>query len=81
MGNVVYTVVQTLTNLLIHGDTINQIYCSDKIISLLERITNTEEEFIIGVLYNREGNLGYGEYSKYLAYSIEIQVVGFGIQA
>ena len=40
-----------------------------------------EEEFIIGVLYDREGNLGYGDCSKYLAYFIESQIVGFGIQA
>ena len=40
-----------------------------------------EEEFIIGVLYNREGNLGYGDCSKYLAYSIESQIVFIGIQA
>ena len=40
-----------------------------------------EEEFIISVLHNRKGNLGYGDCSKNLAYSIESQVVGFGIQA
>ena len=39
------------------------------------------KEFIIGVSHNRKGNLGYGDSSKYLAYSIESQVVGFGIQA
>ena len=39
-----------------------------------------EEEFIISVLRNRKGNLGYGDCSKYLAYSIESQVLGFGIQ-
>ena len=40
-----------------------------------------EEEFVVGVLHNREGNLGYGDCSKYLAYSIESQIVGFRIQA
>ena len=40
-----------------------------------------EEEFIIGVSQNRKVNLGYGDCSKYLAYSIESQVVGFEIQA
>ena len=39
-----------------------------------------EEEFIISVLRNRKGNLGYCDCSKYLAYSIESQVLGFGIQ-
>ena len=39
-----------------------------------------EEKFIISVLRNRKGNLGYGDCSKYLAYSIESQVLGFGIQ-
>ena len=39
-----------------------------------------EEEFIVSVLRNRKGNLGYGDCSKYLAYSIESQVLGFGIQ-
>ena len=34
----------------------------------------------LGVLHNRKGNLGYGNRSKYLAYSIESQVVGFGIR-
>ena len=38
------------------------------------------KEFIIGVSHNKKGNLGYGDCSKYLAYSIESQVVGFGIQ-
>ena len=28
----------------------------------------------------QKGNLGYGDCSKHLAYSIERQVVGFGIQ-
>ena len=40
-----------------------------------------EEEFILGVLDYRKGDLGYGDCSKYLAYSSESQVVGFGIQA
>ena len=40
-----------------------------------------EEEFIISVLRNRKGNLGYGDCSKFLAYSIESQVAGFGIQS
>ena len=40
-----------------------------------------EQEFIIGVLHNRKVNLGYGDCSKYLAYSIESQAVGFGIQS
>ena len=43
-------------------------------------MTNTEEEFIRGVSHNRIGWLGYSDCSKYLAYSIEIQVTGFGIQ-
>ena len=34
----------------------------------------------VSVLPNRKGNLGYRDYSKYLAYSIESQLVGFGIQ-
>ena len=38
------------------------------------------EEFIIGVLYKRKGNLGYGECSQYLAYCIESQGAGFEIQ-
>ena len=33
------------------------------------------------VLHNRKGNLGYGTCSKYLAYSIENQVVDFEVQA
>ena len=33
------------------------------------------------LVHNKTGNLGYGTSSKYLAYSIESQVVGFGIQA
>ena len=33
------------------------------------------------IVHNRTGNLGYGTCSKYLTYSIESQVVGFGIQA
>ena len=41
LGNFIYRVAQTLINLLIHGDRINEIYCSDII----------EEECIIGVLY------------------------------
>ena len=32
-------------------------------------------------MYNIEGNLGFGDCSKYLAYSIESQNVGFGTQA
>ena len=40
-----------------------------------------EEEFITGVLHNRQDNFGYGTCSKYLAYSIESQVAGFRIQA
>ena len=43
---------------------------------MFEWITNTEEEFIIGV----KGSLGYSDCSKYLAYSIEIQATGFEIQ-
>ena len=39
-----------------------------------------EEEFIIVVLRSRKGNLGHGNCSKYLAYPIESQVVGFGIR-
>ena len=39
-----------------------------------------EEEFIIGTLHNRKENFGYGACSKYLAYSIESQVVGLRIQ-
>ena len=38
-----------------------------------------EEEFIISVLRNRKGNLGYGDCSKYLAYSIESQLWNTGI--
>ena len=44
-----------------------------------EWITIMEEEFIIGVSQNRNGNIGYGDCSKYLD-SIESQVVGFEIQ-
>ena len=40
-----------------------------------------EEEFIICVSHNRKGNLGYGDCSQHLAYYLESQVVGFGIQA
>ena len=40
-----------------------------------------EREFIIGVSRSMKGNLGYGDCSTYLAYSIESQVVGFRIQA
>ena len=40
-----------------------------------------KEEFIIGVLHNEKINLGYGGCSKYLAYPIKTQVVGFGIMA
>ena len=40
-----------------------------------------EEEFIIGVSQNRKRNLGYSDCSKFLAYSIESQVVGLEIQA
>ena len=40
-----------------------------------------EEELIIGVSHNRKGNLGYGDCSQNLAYCIESQVVGFGIEA
>ena len=40
-----------------------------------------EEEFIVCVSHNRKGNLGYSDCSQHLAYSIESQVVGFGIQA
>ena len=39
-----------------------------------------EEEFITGVSHNRKGNLDYRDCSKYLAYSIESQIEGFGIQ-
>ena len=39
-----------------------------------------EEEFIVDILHKIKGNLGYGTCSKYLAYSIESQVVGFGIE-
>ena len=38
-----------------------------------------EEEFITGVLHNRQENFGYGTCSKYLGYSIESQVAGFRI--
>ena len=48
---------------------------------MFEWIPNMEEEFIIGVLYDRKGNLGYSDCSKYLTYFIESQIVGFGIQA
>ena len=48
---------------------------------LFEWITNMKEEFIIGVLHNEKINLGYGGCSKYLAYPIKTQVVGFGIMA
>ena len=41
---------------------------------------NYYEEELIGVLHNRKENLVYGTCSKYLSYSIEIQVVGFRIQ-
>ena len=34
-----------------------------------------------GVLHNKRGNVGYGDCSKYLPYSIESRVAGFGIQA
>ena len=37
-------------------------------------------KIIIGVLYKRKGNLGYGECSQYLAYCIESQGAGFGIE-
>ena len=40
-----------------------------------------EEELNIGILHNRKGNLGYGDCSQHLAYSIESQLVGFGTQA
>ena len=40
-----------------------------------------EKELIIVILHSRKGNLGYGDCSQHLAYSIESQVVGFGIQA
>ena len=50
-------------------------------IRLFEWITFMEEELIIGVSHNRKGNLGYGDCSQHLAYSIESQVVGFGTQA
>ena len=50
-----------------------------KKIRLFEWIT--WKEFIIGVSHNKKGNLGYGDCSKYLAYSIESQVVGFRVQA
>ena len=40
-----------------------------------------EQELIIGVSHNRKGNLSYGDCSQNLAYSIESQVVGFGMQA
>ena len=40
-----------------------------------------EEEFIIiCVSYSRKGNVGYGDCSQHLAYSIESQVANFGIQ-
>ena len=42
---------------------------------------NMEEEFIAGVLHDRKEIFGYGTCSKYLAYSIESQAVGFRIQA
>ena len=35
---------------------------------------------LLSILHNRKGNLGQGDCLKYLAYSIESQVVGFGIQ-
>ena len=47
---------------------------------LFERITIMEEEFIIGVSHNNKKNLGDGDCWKYLSYSIESQVVDFGIQ-
>ena len=47
----------------------------------MNELTNMEEEFIIGVLHNRKGNHGYGTCSKYLGYSIESQVLDFGIEA
>ena len=40
-----------------------------------------EEIFVTSVLRNRKGNLSYGDCSKYLTYSIESQVVVFGIRA
>ena len=46
---------------------------------LFEWITNMEEEFILRVLHNRKRNLGYGDSSKYLAYSIESQLWNAGI--
>ena len=46
---------------------------------LFEWITNMEEEFILRVLHNRKRNLGYGDCSKYLAYSIESQLWNTGI--
>ena len=45
----------------------------------MNELTNMEEEFIVDILHKIKGNLGYGTCSKYLAYSIESQVVGFGI--
>ena len=46
---------------------------------LFEWITNMEEEFILRVLHNRKRNLGYGDCSKCLAYSIESQLWNTGI--
>ena len=40
-----------------------------------------EKELTTGISHNRKGNLGYCDCSQRLAYSIEIQFVGFGIQA
>ena len=48
---------------------------------MFEWIIIMKEEFTIGVSPNRKGNLCYGDWSKYLAYSIESQVVDFEIQA
>ena len=46
---------------------------------LFEWITNMEEEIILRVLHNRKRNLGYGDCSKCLAYSIESQLWNTGI--
>ena len=39
-----------------------------------------EELNSLSVLHNRKGNVGYGQCSKYLAYSIDSQLVGLGTQ-
>ena len=48
---------------------------------MFEWITNMEEESFTRVFPNRKGDLSYGDCWKYLTYSIESQVVVFGVKA